>query len=552
MANVNVDLHYRLESQRAHRADLQRGFMAELADPLWLLGRQWQMGEHQGENATSPALVQTTISRRPMEPAATRPGQFPGNAQSWCGDGALPRDERANAVAQKPLTPAEAIVEGETNDWWTYGRRIRLGRGVQQAVHDLDERIDQLPPDQRAEARERVRFKLLPPEYMVHTGTYDGLALFDLRAELNLPNTLFAGVPVAVRNDHWQPADIVYAAQLPVAGGAIQLQAERHAGGDVDWWSVDAVGDDVLPAPAEAYTREAQPARFNYPGAPLPRWWQIEDAQVDIGGFPPDRSHFPTMLLLDLIVSHSNDWYTFTLDAQIGDVMTIDTLAVYDVFGEVWRSQNEAGLQSPKDWSLFHVEGLDASSIVLWPTANTPLHGDVLELVTLGVDEDANLMWAVEERAEGHHLTSIDSDPPEAPRVESNPHLKMPSKVNYLYRPSTFVPHHWHPYIVDRVAGARAFVQGRMADYTAYDLNESDWLAPEPVARLLENERRKQDEPYHHIQPSAVPVTGLRLERRYVLARASNGSPVLWVQRQRLPLLSPPATGLRFDVMVEA
>ncbi len=29
------------------------------------------------------------------------------------------------------------------------------------------------------------------------------------------------------------------------------------------------------------------PGRVSYPGAPLPRWWQIEEAKVDIGGTHP-------------------------------------------------------------------------------------------------------------------------------------------------------------------------------------------------------------------------------------------------------------------------
>jgi hypothetical protein len=53
----------------------------------------------------------------------------------------------------------------------------------------------------------------------------------------------------------------------------------------------------------------------------------------------------------------------------------------------------------------------------------------------------------------------------------------------------------------------------------------------------------------HRIEPAAVPPTGLRLERRYVLARRTDGSPELWVQRQHRPLISPPVSGLRFDVM---
>jgi len=48
-----------------------------------------------------------------------------------------------------------------------------------------------------------------------------------------------------------------------------------------------------------------------------------------------------------------------------------------------------------------------------------------------------------------------------------------------------------------------------------------------------------------------VPSLGLRLERRYMLARGTDGQPVLWSQRRRLPLLAPPALGVRFDLMQE-
>ena len=46
-------LHLRVEPQRPG-TDPDRGFGAELADPAWLVGRQWQLGEHRGENASRP------------------------------------------------------------------------------------------------------------------------------------------------------------------------------------------------------------------------------------------------------------------------------------------------------------------------------------------------------------------------------------------------------------------------------------------------------------------------------------------------------------------
>jgi hypothetical protein len=136
----------------------------------------------------------------------------------------------------------------------------------------------------------------------------------------------------------------------------IELRLHRHDGGDLDWYSVDA--DASLPAPttpAEAQTW--YPARLRYPGAPLPRWWQIEDAKVDIGGYPPDRAHFATLLLIDLIVNQSDDWFTFPVEAQAGHIVTPDEVVVADSFGEDWT------LAPPTDWSMFATHGLDRRSL---------------------------------------------------------------------------------------------------------------------------------------------------------------------------------------------
>src|SRR6476620_4880715 len=98
----------RLEPRRP-AGDPQRGFAAELADPAWLLGRQWQLGEHQGENASSPIDVGMTLRRVPIGPTAARPLDDPRQV------------------------PAEAIIEDEPDSWWTLGRRLRLGLAAREA-----------------------------------------------------------------------------------------------------------------------------------------------------------------------------------------------------------------------------------------------------------------------------------------------------------------------------------------------------------------------------------------------------------------------------------
>ena len=54
----------------ARSRDLDPGLAAHTADPLWMLARQWQFGEFQGEDTGSPVsvILEATIAR----PAAYR------------------------------------------------------------------------------------------------------------------------------------------------------------------------------------------------------------------------------------------------------------------------------------------------------------------------------------------------------------------------------------------------------------------------------------------------------------------------------------------------
>ena len=47
-------------------AELTPGLQALLADPLWLLGRQWQFGELRGEDAGTPISAIVEIEQAPL------------------------------------------------------------------------------------------------------------------------------------------------------------------------------------------------------------------------------------------------------------------------------------------------------------------------------------------------------------------------------------------------------------------------------------------------------------------------------------------------------
>ena len=500
---LRFDLYRRLEPVRP-ALDLDRGFRAQVHDPAWFLARQWQLGEHQGEDAGSPVMISYVATQVPIDPL----------------DGDPAMDPR--------ITPPEAIVESEPKDWWTLGRRIRIGRAASAHL------AAGLPPAQDA----ALRLGDLAPPYDRFSGEYDGHALWADRVALALPDADFTEVPTLAPVDLWDPAELVYGATFTTGGGqGPTLDVPRHDGGDLDWYSVRATTPGT-PATTMPAAVEVFPNRLNYPGAPNPRWWQIEDARVDIGGFPPDRSHLATMLLIDLVMSHADDWFTFPIATTAGTVVTVASVQVRDTFGDL------IDVTPPADWSLFAVDGLPSTSLVIWPTVATPLNGPALDEITIGVDEDANLLWAIERRVGGRELAPPSTDPvPEGPPPTGQ--LNVDDRKRYAYTASSSVPAYWHPYEIASVAGRRRFVQGRLADLNTRPPS----LMPAPVSDLLVDPAAPAAGPVHELEPAAIPTNGLRLERRYVLGRSSDGNPVLWRQRRRIPLLSAPVSGLRFDIL---
>lgn len=500
MAN-RFDVHVRLEAIHAvgdPRA-VRDALRAEAHDPLWFLGRQWQLGEHRGRDAASPALVHLTVNETPIT------GRSPA-----------PEDDPR-------ITPPEVVVESEPEQWWTIGRRVRVGRALR----------SQLAPAQRRDAR--LLFAGLPAPYdRLNGAALDGLALHRDRAILPLADALFVaqGVPRVEPPDDWQPAELAYSGSF--AAGPVTLSLPRHDGNDVDWYSTVASGG---PPPAAApVVRTSYPTRVTFPGAAHPRWWQIEDHRVDPGAVPPARTHLAALLVVHATAAHADDWFTTPLLAPSGTLVSVLSMTVVDVM-----DVETTNVPVP-DWSLFHVSGLGTEDLLLWPTvANRLSAPSPLDEVLVGVDEDANLLWAVERRADGVELVDPDEAPP--PVTTQPGEVVVGGPRRYRYVPATRVPRRWHPYITSDAGGVRRYVQARLADMDVRPLA----ARPGPVSRLLRDPAATASTPAHQVFPNAVPRRGVKLDRRFVLGRRTDGQPALWVQRRRLPLSAPPASELRFD-----
>jgi len=502
------DLHVRLEAiHTAHDLLAVRDAMrAKVHDPVWFLGRQWQLGEHRGRDAASPALVHLRVTETPLAGRSAAPDEDP------------------------QITPPEAIIESEPEQWWTVGRRVRVGRALRSAV----------PQTRRNDPALKVAGLGAPYEGL-NGRVLDGLALYRARGTLGLSDALFEarGVPAAEPADDWQPSELAYSAAF--TAGPTTLTIPRHDGGDVDWYAATATGPSP-PPPAPPVVRTSYPTRVAYDGSPHPRWWQIEDHRYDPGAVAPHRTQLAAMMMIHVTASHGDDWFTAPLQSPTGTLVAVTDMQVEDVMGLTTRNR------PVDDWSLFHVSGRRPGELLIWPTIPNPLTGTTaLDEVLLGVDEDANVLWAIERRVDGIEL--IEPEEPVAPPPADAPpgQVIVSGTRRYRYLPATTVPRLWHPYLSSDAGNVRRFVQGRLADLNVRPVVSRSG----PTSRLLHDPAAGPADPAHTIMPGAVPRTGLRLERRYVLGRRTDGEPLLWVQRRGASLFAPPVSALRLDVLEE-
>ena len=135
--------------------------------------------------------------------------------------------------------------------------------------------------------------------------------------------------------------------------------------------------------------------------------------------------------------------------------------------------------------------------------------------MVLGVDEDANVLWAVELRADGLDLAlSADS-------TAALEETRRTSTRQFTWLPSTTLPEHWHPYRIETrpAPSRRVFVQGLVAD-----LGQSPPVTRAPArSELIGGGAGHELDATRRAQPGAAPRSSLRARARAPTARRCCG-----------------------------
>ena len=601
-AAPTVGLWNRLEG-RPRTTDFDRALRAEVRDPLWLLTRQWQLGEFLGSDGGSPVTVTYSV-------AAATPSRF--RAGAGPGGGAvepLPADRPLEAVAERRAVPFDFGPDPISFDLrLAIGRRwlMLLRRSpVLRALNFRRQYVERYPialPDpgddadsmrvahpevwatMQAIAGRRMDGYLFYRHLRAGGHAYDGINdpggahRDDLEALGQVLVEWFDGLidqparRTTVRpagDAAWDPGRLEHRFQIAAAipgGGEQVLAAQEYPGGLLDWhaFSIDPSGalggTTAAPVPIN---RTVFPAPVRFSGMPLPRWWAVEDGRTNFAAVRPDSTDLARLIFLEFALVYGNDWFLLPCDLPAGSWASIQGLAITDVFGErLWITPAGAGDdQDWRRWSMFTLDTIGDAAVPadtgLFLPASVPkvAEGPVLEEVSLIRDENANMVWGIEQtvrlptgesRRGGEVAAELLTHrrrlhPQPAPDPADGPLAPV------AYEAMSSVPENWIPFVPARLPGSGRAIRLQRAVM----LSVVDGQRVRPRTAVLREGLDSTPPASYFISEEEVPQTGTKIRVAYNRTRWRDGRVVVWLSTQRGTGRGAGSSGLAFDSLVQ-
>lgn len=602
----------RLETQPT-AVNLRAGLAAPLADPLWLLSRQWQFNEFQGEDAGTPLRLAFQVQGVKVD--AFRAGTDPAAAWQPIADHDVPIETRVEAEAAWATHPR---LRGEAGM-----HALRMASApVRAALLAAYPFVIDAPTDADADRAGLLWATLL------NSRTIDAIALAaELRPLLDGSGSLgelparvalagadaddakaMLGTWIAwldallyegdAARPSWQRNRMEYAFALKA--GDTRLDAAEYTDGHLDWedFEATAVALGAEPVRQTFAVASRHPTPVRYPGMPAERFWEFEDGDVNFASAEAGVTDLLRMSVIEFALTFGNDWFLVPVRLPVGWVHRVSDFVITDSFG-VASSANPIVNPDGTQWSMYSMttdvtlQGRLQHALFLPDSLDGVLEGAVLEETTLARDEMANLAWAIE-----HTVQGVSGEPLDRglethalafqQRIAFDGGLDSPQLV---YRLQTPVPANWTPLLpvrdtpfnpADPVtirlarAGMKRFypeasvevigaVDPAYVDFLALLDAEADFITRVDIGDGLRSYvfyprgwmlRRDPLQPMADddtllIEEEEVPRIGATLKRKFQYARSSDGRTWLWVGRSKVAGRGEAQSALRFDVAVK-
>jgi hypothetical protein len=600
----SVTMWNRLEG-RPRTASFDRALRAEVRDALWMITKQWQMGEIEGSDAGSPVFAKLQID-------TTRLTKYQPDAEA--------------TQLFEPDVPLEAKVERRPLPLLIAGRtasldiRLLMGRywlkliaGVgsyAQAYITAPAYAISVPdPTQKSDA-DRCASPEVWQVFAALAGramdggalylylkadpshhAYDGIAVAPGdRAAIDACTVRFLAwfdrqfyQPPATGDDAWIPPNLEYqfSVSAPLATGEKVYVADEYYQGRLDWYSLDidgsqkslspVAGSDVTGLPPTT-VQSMIPKPVSFSGMPNTRWWSFEDKKTNFGDIDASTTDLAKLLFIEFALVYANDWFVIPYTLPSGAIATIRGFVITNVFGDrLWIQAADQGPDASwQRWSMFttnvHNQPAAAAdtSLLLLPTVPKIHESPVTEEILLVRDEVADMVWGIEKTIP---LPTGETKPGlEAARqtlaffqnqlaaalggVTPPPPVAPAAPIRYDVM--TSVPENWIPFIPVHVPGSNRTIQlqrAAMPRTLAGDPNPPVKVQPRTVL-LRQGLDQTPPQPYF-VHQEEVSRAGARLVQTFQRTRWTDGSVFTWLRVRKQTGRGEGSSGLGFDELMD-
>ena len=552
--------------------NVTEGLSAAIADPLWNLSRQWQVGEFRGEDAATPIIVEAKIESVPVN-------------KIWSGDS----QKNLLHSRDKDGAPIEALVEADKGEQVPTDKlRLEMSASLLHAFQEhanyatILKTLQQVYPFELSanaphDTVGNARLSLLAQKY-----GFDGYAvLLDvlISREIEVVTLVTESeerhqdliIDVLSAWSEQESALIIHsepnkqipstwvdrvqeyrfgvsAAETDIESSAIALAANDYPGGQLDWFNFDIVNiPDTTPKTATEQDIRVLSSPLQFAGQPASRFWELEEGDTyfgDLGGGPDDLAR---SVIASYAAVAGDDWYVIPATLPSSTVNYVAVFRVLDDFDPNWKVINSISENDDKTygadrpWRWFELSlGAEAKSesealLFLPPVTTTLQQGQILDKVEFRRDEMANLAWAIEHVYHGQYGRGVKRETP--PRTTEN---NENQSTAWDFQLGTEVPANWLPLLPVRSDPDSSQVvlrRGRMAETISGEPSQALGILLTPDRAFMLNEEE-------------IPNGGIKVIRRAQMTRSADGAAHLWYGRKK-SLSSGPLerTPLEFDTL---
>ncbi len=597
----------RLEG-RPRTRNFDRALKAEIRDPLWMLTKQWQMGEFHGDDAGSPIFAK-------IQMATSRLNKYkPGNGIVHPFEKNVPLEAK---VEQRALPFLSGSQEMSLN------LRLLMGRQWLKMVATIDGDYKQqyikkfaieTPSDTEINDVQICGHKEVWQQYAAVAGrSMDGGKLY---FHLKNKHKVYDGINVAVgekikldeiaekflfwfenlfyqsegNNDAWKASQLEYQFDCSSSDGDGEkvFHAEEYYHGHLDWYNLDIdksqkslgeIENNSITATdiEERTTSSLIPTSVEFDGMPNTRWWSFEDGKTNFGDINPDTTDLNKLLLIEFGLVYANDWFIVPFTLPVGSVAQVKGMVVTNVFGErTWIDSAGKGLDDDWNrWSMFSLsirghddEPADLTQLLL-PTVPKIQESEPVEEVYLIRDEIANMVWGIETKVplptgrskpgreaaielHNHYQRILDNNLKSQPLPPADSDSLQENEAKVRYQIMSSVPENWVPFIPVHVDGNNREIQlqrAAMPRILVGDANNPEKIRPR--TNLLREGQNTQQLKEYYLHEEEVLRAGTRISQHYQRTRWFNGKIFNWLGVRKQTGRGEGSSNLAFDQLVD-